>query len=50
MNKGQQHHRTRITAEDVIIIRHRYKAGYSLSKIAKEYGYRPSSIYDLRMM
>ena len=47
MNKGQGHHRTRLTAEDVLTIRRMYRAGFSISKIAREYGYGPSGIIDI---
>lgn len=47
MNRGEIHHRTRLTARDVIIIRRLYRAGMSLSRLAREYGYTPSGIFDI---
>ncbi len=47
MNRGEKHHRTRLTAWDVTIIRRLYRAGMSLSRLAREYGYTPGGISDI---
>lgn len=47
MNRGTKHWQTRLTEWDVIIIRRLYRAGMSLSRLAREYNYTPSGIYDV---
>lgn len=47
MNRGEKHHRTRLTANDIVIIRRLCRAGASLSRIAREYDYTPSDVFDI---
>ena len=47
MNGGSNHWKSRLTPEDVVIIRRLYKAGFTLQKIARVYEYKPNGISDI---
>jgi hypothetical protein len=45
--RGERHHLTKLTADDVRVIRHRHREGESTRKLGREYGMAGGSIHRI---